>query len=143
MTHAQLATFILVSIYLLAFVAMFLLVVRQRRWRDITRLGEPATLPADHIEPLRVTVRDMKVGDAAYVDYSECVVNKHNRVFIGWNARLKNESTSWVRPIKRLKKGFSIELEPEDKLRVSKGLWGYYAPVVEVTIKPAAVEASK
>ena len=143
MTHTQLATFILVCIYLLAFVAMYLLVVRQRRWRDVSRLGEPVTLPADHVEPRRVTVRDMKTGDAAYVDCSECVVNKHKRVFIAWNARLRNESTSWVRPIERLKKGFSIELDPEDKLRVSKGLWGYYAPVVEVTIKPVSVEASK
>src|SRR3954447_22855807 len=54
-------------------------------------MAKATTLPPEHREPEPKQVRDMKVGEEAYVDPSAVVTSKRTgRVFVAWDARLRN-----------------------------------------------------
>ena len=53
-----------------------ILLYRKRRWRDCGLMGKAIALPAEHMEPEPRQVRDMIVGEEAYVDPSAVVASK-------------------------------------------------------------------
>jgi hypothetical protein len=121
--------------------------LRKRRWADWKRLSRPVTMPAEHIAHEPRTVRDMRVGEEAYVDSYAVVSSKTHRVFIRWDATLSEapeDPNARFAPlrIRRLKRGFSITIRAGDEFRTSPVLWGSYAPVIEV-VQAAPAPASE
>lgn len=121
-------------------VLMFFIVwitIRKRRWGDWKRLAKPVTMPAEHIAHEPRTVRDMRVGEEAYVDSHAVVTSRTRRVFIRWDAILSEppeDPNARFAPlrIRRLKRGFSITIRAGDEFRTSPVLWGSYAPIVGI-----------
>ena len=123
--------------------------MRKRRWSEWRRLAHPVTMPAEHIAEEPRTVRDMMVGEEAYVDSNAVVTSKKRRVFVRWDATLThrpehpNDRFAPLR-IRRLKRGFSITVRPGDEFRTSPLPWGWYAPVIEIMqAVPAAASERK
>lgn len=111
--------------------------IRKRRWGDWRRLAKPVTMPAEHIAHEPRTVRDMRVGEEGYVDSYAVVTSKTRRVFVRWDATLREapeDPNARFAPlrIRRLKRGFSITVRAGDEFRTSPALWGSYAPVIDV-----------
>lgn len=111
--------------------------IRKRRWNDWRRLAKPITMPAEHIarEPKRV--RDMVIGEEAYVDGYAVATSNRRRVFVRWDATLSEapeDPNARFAPlrIRRLKRGFSITIRAGDEFRASPVPWGSYAPVIDV-----------
>ena len=111
-------------------------------------MGKAIALPAEHMEPEPRQVRDMIVGEEAYVDPSAVVASKKTgRVFVAWDASLRKEPEhpmSIFAPlrVRRLERGFSIAIRPGDQFRSGSLPWGYYAPVTEI-VQAIAAEQSQ
>jgi hypothetical protein len=77
--------------------------------------------------------------------YAIVTSEKTRRVFVRWEAGLKsppgnpNDHFAPLR-IRRLQRGFSITVRPDDHFSTSPLAWGLYAPVIEI-LRSAAPSA--
>lgn len=124
--------------------------MRQRRWRDLSRLGRPVSMPPEHLQREPKTVRDMVVGEEAYVGRFAILVSKRRRrVFVRWSADLRDAPDRYDSPfaplrIRRLKKGFSLTVRPGVEFDKGSVVWGSYAPVIEIVqLAPSDVLETK
>ncbi|MBV9084553.1 MAG: hypothetical protein JOZ62_17910 [Acidobacteriaceae bacterium] len=123
--------------------------MRERRWRDRKFLARAVTMPPEHVAAEPRTVRDLSVGEEAYVDrYAVVSSRRKRRVYVRWDARVTDapaDSNSAFAPlrIRRLKRGFSLTVRPGNEFRTSPVPWGWYAPVIEIIqAAPSAAEKS-
>ena len=76
---------------LLTSAAMFLvmwLILRKRSWRDWKLLAKATAMPPEHVAPEPRTVRDLAIGEEAYVDRFAIVTSKRgHRVFVAWDGK--------------------------------------------------------
>ncbi len=121
---------------------------RKRSWRDWKRLGRATTLPPEHLPPEPRKVRDMTVGEKAYVDkYSIVTSKKGHRVYISWDATLQEapqDPDDRFAPLQlqRLPRGFSLVIRASDRFGPRSLFWGEYAPVIELMQKEPQTEES-
>ncbi len=129
-----------------------IVILRKRRWRDHKLLAKPAKMPVEHLTPEPRAVKDMLVGEEAYVDRSAITTSKRGRrVFVGWDDKLRdaprasNDNDFFAPlPIRRLERGFSITVRPGDTFRTGPVPWGMYAPVIEILqAAPPTVSSSR
>ena len=114
-----------------------LVVARQRRWGDRTRLGKPSTMPPELLEREPRRLRDMQAGEEAYVSTAFVVVSRRNRkTYIDWTAQLSEAPSKWDERwkvhVSRLERGFAMTVHAGQQFRTGIILWGHYAPVVQV-----------
>ncbi len=122
----------------IAMACMMIVLWRERRWRDRRLLKKAIVLPREYVRSEPRRVRDMEIGEEAYVDSSAVATSKRShRVFVDWSAHLSQppeRPMGLFAPLKlrRLERGFSITVRPGDQFRSSSLPWGYYAPVIEI-----------
>jgi hypothetical protein len=105
-----------------------LLLARQRRWGDRTRLGNPSKMPPESIEREPRRLRDIPVGEESYVSTAFVVVSKRNRkTYIDWTAYLTDAPSKWDAQwkvlVKRLERGFAITVNAGQQFRTGIILW--------------------
>lgn len=118
---------------------IFYFSIRKRSWSDRGRLGKALAMPPELLEGEPEKVRNMILGQAAWIDRSYVAVDKKGRTWIDWTASFSHETPvgDWGRErnvhLQRLERGFSITVHQKHQFRQRPSLlWGYYAPVVEI-----------
>jgi hypothetical protein len=102
----------------------------------------PPPCRREHVAPEPKNVRDLAIGEEAYVYPSAIVTSKKGRrVFVAWDASVSDtpaDPNSQFAPlrIRRLERGFSITVRPGNEFRSGTVPWGLYAPVVEIVQAP-------
>jgi hypothetical protein len=125
-----------ISLFLLSFWILYglliLLLFKGRGWYTRLRFGKPVRMNPEHVDAPFRKVKDLAIGEEAYVSGSAISVSKKGLTYIDRESFLEKQSGLWVLHVVRLKKGFALTVLPETTFRISSLAAWNGIPVIEL-----------
>lgn len=90
-------------------------------------------MPLELLEAEPRQLRDVAVGEEAWIARHGVAVSKRGRTYLQWTAELQEKpenpySAEWKVRVCRLERGFSLTVRSNHQFGRRSILWGYFAP---------------